>query len=85
MQSVGEDPVILPRIRELHREIKTAEVLRARKSTMCSATRLNGAGSWITIGVDSKGFLLEMVAMCQSNPKKDSSDKWLTYRVTTPT
>ena len=38
-----------------------------------------------TIGVDSKGLLLEMVAICESNPKKGSSDKWLTYRVMTPT
>ena len=85
MQSVGEDPVILPRIRELHREIKTAEVVHARKSTMRCASRINGVGSWITIGVDSKGLLLGMVAICRSNPKKVSSDKWLTYRVMTPT
>ncbi|AFU71608.1 hypothetical protein BA20089_04450 [Bifidobacterium asteroides DSM 20089] len=85
MQSVGEDPVIPPRIRELHREIMKAEVVHARKSTMCCASIINGAGSWITIGVDSKGLLLEMVAICESNPKKGSSDKWLTYRVMTPT
>lgn len=67
---MGEDPVILPRIRKLHREIKTAKIVHAQKSTVFSTPRLNGAGSWITIGVDSKRLLLKMVAIRQSKPKK---------------
>lgn len=68
---MGEDPVILPRIRKLHREIKTAKMV-AQKSTIFSGPRLDGAGSWITIGADSKRLLLKMVAIRQSKPKKGS-------------
>ncbi|MFT8356367.1 MAG: hypothetical protein ABF780_06515 [Bifidobacterium aquikefiri] len=72
------DLAVHPRVRERHPEIKEEDVLAAWRSALLSAPRMNGTGSWITVGVDGRGRLLEMVSV------RNGEGKWLVYHAMTP-
>lgn len=81
---IEPDPVVHPRIHEKHKELESADVIHAWKSAIVSTPRLDGSGSWIAIGLDSKGRLLEMVAIYHTSPAEIGPGKWLIYHAMTP-
>lgn len=74
----GNDPIVHPRIHERHSEIEDGDVLAAWRSALLSAPRMDGTGSWITVGVDGRGRLIEMVSV------RNREGRWLVYHAMTP-
>ncbi|MFT8592824.1 MAG: hypothetical protein ABF747_04345 [Bifidobacterium sp.] len=72
------NPIVHPRIHELHSEIEDGDVLAAWRSALLSAPRMDGTGSWITVGVDGRVRLIEMVSV------RGRGGRWLIYHAMTP-
>ena len=72
------DPMVHPRVHERHPEIEDGDVLAAWRSALASAPRMDGTGSWITVGVDGRGRLLEMVSV------RNREGCWLVCHAMTP-
>lgn len=74
---MDDEPIIHPRIHERHPQISEHDVLDAWHGALLSAPRMDGSGSWITVGMDSNGRLLEMVSI-------NRHGRWLIYHAMTP-
>ncbi|MCI2148757.1 hypothetical protein [Bifidobacterium crudilactis] len=70
--------IVHPRIHDRHNEIEDADVLSAWRSALLSASRADGTGTWITVGVDGRGRLLEMMSV------RNNDGQWLIYHAMTP-
>lgn len=73
-----DKPVIHPRIHERHPDIDADDVLSAWNKALLSAPRDDGTGSWVSIGMDGNGRLLELVSM------HDRRGRWLVCHTMTP-
>ena len=73
-----DEVVVHPRVHERHPEVSAEDVLSAWKHAIRSAPRVDDSRTWVSVGVDVKGRLLEMVAV--HNGRGD----WLVYHAKTP-
>ena len=73
-----QDMVVHPRIHERHPDITDADVAAAWDNVLLSAPRDDGTGSWVSIGMDGNGRLLEMVSI------HNAAGQWLVYHAMTP-
>jgi hypothetical protein len=71
--------VVHPRVRERHPELSEKDVLDAWRNCIRSVPRQEKVSlDYIALGADSKGRLIEMIALC--SPEGD----WLIYHAMTP-
>ena len=73
-----DEVIVHPRVHERHPEVSVEDVLSAWKHAIRSAPRVDDSRTWVSVGVDVKGRLLEMVAV--HNGRGD----WLVYHAMTP-
>ena len=73
-----ENVIVHPRVHERHPDISEEDVLTAWRNMLLSAPRNNGTGSWVSVGMDGNGRLLEMVSV------HNSAGQWLVYHAMTP-
>ncbi|KAB7789684.1 hypothetical protein [Bifidobacterium leontopitheci] len=73
-----ENVIVHPRVHERHPDISDEDVLKAWHNVLLSAPRDNGTGSWVSIGMDDNGRLLEMVSV------HNDAGQWLIYHAMTP-
>ena len=82
--NVEPDPVVHPRIHQRHHDINPADVIHAWNSAIAWTARLDGSGSCIAIGFDSKARPMEMVAIYHKSPTGVGPGKWLIYHAMIP-
>jgi len=74
-----EKAIVHPRVHERHPELQDADVMSAWKNRMVIRHRLDDAGNrLVTIGSDSNGRLVEMVA------SQISDGTWVIFHAMTP-
>lgn len=82
MQYISEDSaqgvlVIHPRIMERHPEIAEDDVRHAWDHMLKHGVRTAGEGTYVAIGLDKRGRVLEVVA-------KRKNSRWIAYHALTP-
>lgn len=70
--------IVHPRVHERHPDVDEDDVLAAWDNVLLSAPRDDGSGSWVSIGMDGRGRLLEMVSV------HNDVGQWLVYHAMTP-
>lgn len=70
--------IVHPRVHERHPDLDEKDVLSAWANMLLSARRDDGTGSWISVGMDDNGRLLEMVSV------HNNAGQWLIYHAMTP-
>ena len=68
-----------PRVIERHPELTESDIVIAWENALSSAPRLEkNPNEYVAVGFDSKGRLIEMVAI------RESSGDWMLYHAKTP-
>ena len=76
---LGQSVLVDKRVHERHPEIDNEDVLAAWDGCLCSARRAHSAfDDYVAVGFDSKGRLLEMIAV------RNSDGAWYVYHAFTP-
>ncbi len=73
-----DDVVVHPRISQRHPEICAEDVTSAWDNVLLSARRDDGSGAWVSVGVDGRGRLLELVSV------PEAGGRWLVFHAMTP-
>ena len=73
-----DDPVIHPRISRRHPEIEVEDVAAAWENGLLLVRRDDGSEVWVSVGVDGRGRLLELVSVL------DMEGRWLIFHAMTP-